>query len=354
LKEFLGLIALSLSLTVPFGWPYLKGFYTCGLSWLSPFPALSGIQKGGLPAYIYSIMDFSRKLNSPFLLSTYFKNLFFLKVFLITVPFFTPARKKAFFWLLSAAFFYLLSLGPYLQYSGSSKLSFVGEGMPLPYQFFYRYIPFFSRFWWLDRLTTLESISLTVIYGISFCLIFDFLKSNAVKILLFLAIVYLSLAGGVFYGSGAGIKFSKIYVPDFYQDLQKRKECAIIELPIDYTGQKNLFYQTIHRKKTLGGMGMTNSFMLLPRGFEKFMKNNSFIMFLYSLPDSNEAQYIKKDLEQLKDLGYEYIVVNREYFMDKPAGTYEKTNGALERTFGKPDVYPDDIVVYRLRMPTAE
>jgi hypothetical protein len=351
-KGFAGLILLSFLLVIPFTLPYLRGMYTCSVSWLSSFPALSQFKAGGLPDYFYSIIGSSRKIHPPFLLSKYFENFFFLKLFFMFFPFLTSMRKKAILWLFSASFFYILSLGPYLQYSSSNQLPFLKAGLPLPYLFFYKYVPFFSRLWWLDRFSSMGIISITVLYGISFLWFFKKIGRGKKKIFFLGLVTALLILEGFLHKYVFPLKFSNIYVPVYYKELKTRKECAIIELPIYYSGQKNLYYQTIHQKRTLSGMGMTRgSDFLLPQGFKEFMEENSFIKFLSNLPSSKKIQYKKEDVEALRRLGYKYIVVNAEYFRNQPQPleSYEKTNEVLKQIFGNPEIYPDNIKVYRLQ-----
>lgn len=337
---------------------YCKNLYLLkGTPWLSNFPPISDFAAQKLPLYYNHIIDFSSKVPPLFKAETYINNFFYLKFILILIAFFTAFRKHALLWVTVAIFFYILSLGPYLQYAPLESVpplkgKPIFPGIPLaPYLFFYKYVPFFSRLRWLDRLLIMGSVSLTIIYSFSFNWVF---KKHRVFGLAFLSLsTFLLISGDLPQGERI-FQLERIYVSEFYRALREEKDCAIIEMPMTYTMQKNLYYQTVHNKKTLGGMGMgeRNEF-LLPDRWLDFIKNNSFLGFLWELPNRSGRKFEKEDVDILKKLGYKYIVVNPEYFiksekLDLNWDAYYKTKEILLELCGRVKDYPDNISVYML------
>jgi len=148
--------------------------------------------------------------------------------------------EEARFFLIAGGLFFLLSLGPYLRVLGKvTKL-------PLPYLFFHNFIPFFSFTGVPGRFDIMVVFCLAILvsYAIErICANLSSFKKLAFTgvVSVFIMLEYLAIP----------YTTTQIHVPEFYKKLREDKEeYAIIDIP---SRPVTLYFQTIHRKRLIGG-----------------------------------------------------------------------------------------------------
>ncbi|MDP6932886.1 MAG: hypothetical protein QGG40_08205 [Myxococcota bacterium] len=101
-------------------------------------------------------------------------------------------------------------------------------------------------------------------------------------------------------------------IPDGYQCLATGEEGAIIELPFGWT-QAHLYYQSVHHRPLFGGMIEDNP-VFAPTESLALRDANSFLRFLLALSkfDRTDEQWTAGDRDALKDMGYRYVVLQRD------------------------------------------
>lgn len=146
------------------------------------------------------------------------------------------------FWGIVALFAFVMALGPYLRVMGKQY-----RVVPLPYQLFHRYIPFFSFTGVPERFDIMLKFSLAIMSGYAVSGIYNKFGNIKVKyvfivlisvlvIMEYLAIPYVTTK----------VEFSK-----FYYEMAKDEDVyGVIDIP---SGAVTLYLATIHEKPLVGG-----------------------------------------------------------------------------------------------------
>ena len=127
-------------------------------------------------------------------------------------------------------------------------------------------------------------------------------------------------------------------VPQGYRCLAQSKDRgALIELPYAWT-QAHLYYQTVHERPLLGGMLEDNE-TFTPREFTDFRTNSPMVSrLLYGDPIGVPLIWDDKAPKEVKDLGYRYVVVQKDAFYNAEdpdgSGRLVVLMGELERSLG--------------------
>lgn len=258
------------------------------------------------------------------------------------LAFFKP-RPWVFLMLTVFLVFYVLCLGPYLKFSDNPELEGLyvnreGKFVPLPYIRFYRYIPFISRLHHPDHFLSFASVALMFLAGMGLANLFGFLDSKKLGIFSFKYLGYLVAAGVIIslvtgvnqYNHKVSFETCRIEVPDFYFRLSGEPFCGIYELPIlkndpriQEAYDRYDFYQAFHHKKYNQSRNENLIFAVAPGATDKMfgedyrkLKNtgNKFQEFLEGMHKGSEVAYEEKDLQQIKDFGYKYIVLHEVEF----------------------------------------
>lgn len=229
----------------------------------------------------------------------------YVNIFLVIFFLLVNKSKKRFFWVLSALFFFLLSLGPYLNLFGKTF-----KNIPLPYTLFYKIFPFFSLMGVPSRFNVMVILSIAVIVGFSITELNKKIRNKKI-VFIILAIIFIEFLP-------LNFPTTKIHTPTIYQYLAEDKEdYAILELPFE--GENDgiyMYYQTIHKKKLLEGyLGRT------PSNAYNFIKNNKLISTLNNLC-SNKNQLItittyphteiEDGFNSLKNNNIKYILIHEK------------------------------------------
>jgi len=270
------------------------------------------------------------------------------------------------FWTLSAAIFFLLCLGPSLRVNGADT------GLPLPFLLMQQ-LPFFKGNRYPSRYSVLLVLSLAVLVGYAISWISRKLKSkssnlkypipnnqypNAICYLLW-AILF------TFEHLSVPLPLSDMRVPEVYRAIAAEPgDFAVLEVPLAWrngfriTGTHHAafmyaqFYQTVHRKRILGGNTSRN-----PEFKFQYFTEAPIINSLIALETGHEIDQatLKEDQalapEVLRFLGVRYIVVHTLQ-TDDPQVTPDRVIPYLEATLPVERFHDQGgIVAYRVKLP---
>lgn len=239
-------------------------------------------------------------------------------------------RRRAAFWLLLLASFFVLALGPYAHVLGT-----VVSPFPLPYVWLYDLLP-------LVRIT--RSVSR-----------FDVMVMLALAVLAALGLHAMTTRRRwvVLCGALIGVEFlaipypsTPLVVPAFYQTLRAEPgQFAVLELPINWDRPDPLLYQTVHQHPLITAYtSRTNPLSTVER--------TPVLNLLRTLaPDIIVYDASRIGLSVLADLDIRYVI---NHPLTMGAGDERTvTNQVLKQLFGArpPLVNESNLVVYRVPSP---
>jgi len=105
-------------------------------------------------------------------------------------------------------------------------------------------------------------------------------------------------------------------VPAGYRCLASGPAGAIIELPYSWT-QAHLYYQTAHGRPIFGGM-IENNPVFAPEAAVTLREDNTFAAALMALSRLDRVEHdpvLPEDRQAVRDLGYAYVVLQRDAFV---------------------------------------
>jgi len=276
-----------------------------------------------------------------------------LVIFGVVVPLFR-LKASGWHWLVAMFCMFSLALGPYLNLGGDF------QDVRMPFFFFYKFVPLWSRLTFPSRIMGVVVILMGILAARNLAWLFEMLKEKSQKIpsalTVILVLVTLVELSSVKAQTPVGLR--SLSIPSFFSTLARENDCAVIELPF-LVCSKTCLYQTVHRKKLMGGPGEAAHWLLSP-DFVNFYKGNSFLLYLEDLNNSISAYatYNEADVEALKAIGYKYIIVYRDYMGEvslRTLGydTYESEElistrilNAMEARFGDPVYSGEGMTVY--------
>lgn len=253
--------------------------------------------------------------------------------------FFKP-RPLVFLLIFIFLLFYILSLGPYLKLSENPEIQGFyrtqdGGFISLPYLLFFKYVPFISRLHHPDHFLSFSSIALLFLAGLGLTNVFNFFQKRGklvfVNYALLIALVAYLAVGMRWYHPRTRYQMCNIEIPGQYYAIAKEPFCGIYEVPIpDFTpGMEEIydrteFYQSIHGKKYIQsrhpGLALQipkpgGKPWMFPRDFDKLRRdNNRFQKYLLKCHEGEKPEYTGKDIEQVKKLGYKYVILHKSEF----------------------------------------
>jgi hypothetical protein len=236
----------------------------------------------------------------------------------ILLLYYAAKAGKLDFWTLSAAVFFLLSLGPLLHIYGTVY------PFPLPYLVF-PFLPVASSLRDPARLGVLVMLSLSVISAYSL----KGLSKNIKKKNLFFAAVSLVV---LFEFLSAPIVLTELKTPGFYSELAKdERDIAVLDVPIPRTSA--LYYQTLHEKRVVSGY-----ISMLPADVRVFEQNTPAVQaFLFPVLLSG---YTRTHMSVINGAyfrpGPGYDGVLGRFFSEKNASAFI-LDGPLYRISDSPD-----------------
>jgi hypothetical protein len=261
-------------------------------------------------------------------------------------------RKKlgeAKFWILSSAFFLILSLGPILHIMGRTHFTVFDVTVPLPYLVLY-YIPVIQIARVPARLTFMLMLSLAVLagYGIKELLkhidgklLGKISKKDIVVMILSLLIIFEFMI--------IPYPVHKVTVPKFYEQLAAEKgDYAIIEVPFKedlFLLSDYMYYQTIHEKKLVGGY-----ISRTPKYASDFVENTLVISNYWNM--HSESDILNQDLSRigntlLNAYDIRYIIIHKKNLKQDELEYVETLS---RNTLNETLVYEDsEIVAYEVK-----
>jgi hypothetical protein len=245
------------------------------------------------------------------------------------------STKGIFFWLATAAGFYVLSLGPYLHYKGV-----LDPPVKMPYWLVYHYLPYYENIRTVGRffIWSILGFSVLAAWGITFInfqfSIFNFQKkyedkddskwklSTKAKILYILVglIIILEFLAVPF-------KTNSLAHSSFYEKLGKDKEnYSVLEVPGNTSydfASRDLVWESIHRKNTVNGY----DFARVIEDHYTFQRGTPIIRtLLYDIPDGSngndrdimKSSYYSISSEILNYYNIRWVILDKEGLKGHP------------------------------------
>lgn len=355
--------ALFVVMVLPLTLPFIKQLKTYGgipeTPFLEKYPPLSEILRA-------DVVTEPRK-NAIVTAARLDRDLFLYPIALVALGFFLPlirVKRADTAWVLTTLSLFSIALGPYLVISGTPY------NVKLPFYYLYTFVPLFSRFFWPLRIMSV----VIVLMGLLFAKSMDFicerysLYTKKIKIVpaaaLLCSIIFIFSFTEIYMRGAAPMKLQRVAIPRFFKYLSHEKDCAIIEVPF-LSCPKSIIYQMVHRKKILGGPGITVSWDH-PDEFVRFWKSNTFLVYLNNLNNLSisEGSYRADDLERLRLMGFRYIIFYEKHCREAVFQNIRREDEQLEEMlsiriqkalaniFGTPIYEGEGIVVYDIGKPS--
>lgn len=254
------------------------------------------------------------------------------------------------FWLLSAIFFSLMSLGPVLHINGHIEFTQLHLMIPLPFLLISNIVPYLENVRTTGRFFVIAILSFSVLggYGISWLMKSNRYQRNLIVIFIAALIIFEYL----------NVPYYTSYVdhPSFYKNISEDKSnYALLEIPatkVYDAGVKIMYYQTIHHKPIVGGQAART-----PSDAWDFEKNTPFVNELTFLEYPNDIlnQNLTKIGGSILNLyNIKYIIIhNRNYLTE---GKIQFADSLLRSALKvKPVIYKNDsLIVYEVpRLPVT-
>ncbi len=264
-------------------------------------------------------------------------------LFLSIYVFFTlKNNNEVKFWLIAAAFFTLISLGPLLRINGETVFTIFDATLPLPYILLYHIIPFLDNCRTVGRLFVLATLAFSVLagYGIASLLKTQDKRKIAAVILISSLMIFSYLS----------IPYPTTHIskPEFYSDIALDNEhYALLEIPATNNagnlGFEKLYYQTIHGKAIVSGYAAR-----YPSNAHHFQKYTPFVRELTYLTPS--VDILTQDIAHIGTSVLNYY--NIKYIVIHPTQLSQENiahvTQLLESTINtEPIIYENDsIIIY--------
>lgn len=215
-------------------------------------------------------------------------------------------RKRPTLWVLTAVFFYLLSLGPYLTLPG------LGIRLIMPFSLLYACVPFFSRIIGTDRFSAVTFCATALLSAYSFTALsrrFTMSRKTKAAVLAgaLVTIVILARSSGLLF-----IRKSPSIPPGIHQ--LKGQSGAVINIPFfsQIVGLKGMFYQTAHELPMMGGPG-ANIWYLSTKQFGDRVYRNPLLAFLMDFGLAPPDKFTPKPthIQELTGEGFRFIIYHK-------------------------------------------
>ena len=238
---------------------------------------------------------------------------------------------------------WILTLGPYLRLGDNTPTS-----IPLPYLLLYDHLPFFSRFWWPQRLELLVVVGIAILAALATDQI---LASRPAKRWL-LAAPFIVLLDSPWRTPHLPIPSHEPLSTEW--ELYEKLEGAVVTLPLmtmQGTSRHQLWMQTHHEQPILGGLGEQHAGHR-PPGFEAFVRSNLLLDALWSLGNGSfqSTTLSPNSIEELRDLGFEWVVLDPLTFEPGLRYSWVRTFEVfLEKIWGPPDLTTGEVTAWKIK-----
>jgi len=203
------------------------------------------------------------------------------------------------------------------------------------------------RLWWPARALSF----FTIVLGLAVVDLLDRAGRRGLRLQAGLAIL-LSVAWLGELRAGGHLPFPtwQADIPAGYRCLADGPPGALIELPHAWT-QAHLYYQSAHGRPIMGGM-LENNPVFTPPALTRLRRSNRFLRELAAAtrPGAPDVRYTAADARTIHDLGYRYVVFQKDAFIAEQTGAsradnvqrtrLRRTLKGLRRMLGPP-VYDD-------------
>lgn len=249
------------------------------------------------------------------------------------------------FWLISTAFFTIVSLGPIVHFNGGSTFTDLNLKIQLPYQLLSNTIPFLKNCRTVGRFFVLASLGYAVLGGYGFSELLKY-KPDRKKLLF-------SIVGVILIFEYLCIPYptSQVNVPDFYNTISNDTDnYALLEIPQNanagYMAFEYLYYQTVHNKSLVGGYAAR-----YPANVSDFQTQTPFIKELqhYSLGTQDILQQDVTEIgtSVLNANNIRYVIIHKDQLSNEQLSFLTDLLARTLKT--EPETYDEDqLIVYRV------
>jgi len=191
---------------------------------------------------------------------------------------------------------------------------FIVYKMVLPNPFFVwlvKSVGFLRRLWWPAR----AAAYLAILLGLANVAVMVWAATRSGRVQLITAVVLSSAwAGELYLADVLPYPVWNAAIPAGYHCLATGPPGAIMELPYSWT-QAHLYYQTAHARPIMGGM-LENNEVFTPDEFTELVDTNLFVSQLFDAAklSENDPQWPEEDAQEVYDLGYRYVVAQKDAF----------------------------------------
>ena len=198
----------------------------------------------------------------------------------------------------------LLAMGPI----------FVVYKTVLPNPFFIwlvKSVGFLRRLWWPAR----AAAYLAILLGLANIAVMAWAGTRGWRTQVVTAVLLTAAWGGELYLADVlPYPAWNAAIPAGYRCLAGGPPGAIMELPYSWT-QAHLYYQTAHARPIMGGM-LENNEVFTPAEFTELCDENLFVSELFDAAKLNNAEpeWPEEDAQAVYDLGYRYVVAQKDAF----------------------------------------
>lgn len=198
-------------------------------------------------------------------------------------------------------------------------------------------LAFLQRLWWPARalgvLSVLLSMAVAVVLG---------MLAERQKLWLWGGLIAALWVGELWAARLAPLPSWDATVPAGYRCLAQGEPGAVLELPYAWS-RARLYYQTVHGRPIMGGM-LEQQEAFMPAEAARVQRENTFLVGIRVIADLSSPRRLptRDDRQALHDLGYRYVVLNRDaYFERRPDPMHlQIMDDQLRELLGTP-VYED-------------
>ena len=217
-------------------------------------------------------------------------------------------------WVLLAAGFSVLTLGPYVQIDATPPIPEWSLASPLPYYGLYNEVPFFSKAYRPYRIGVIVLLCLSALAATGYARMRWRWRWGV-------PLVAAGLCATQPHWSGVSLReMGDAEVPSVYQQVAELPDGAVIELPLHYqpvtpANARFQYYQVVHRKPLL------NCNQLIRRTdlarFQAYVGSNSFVGTMLDLGRTEPPySWRGEDLQALHDQGFRYVIAHTSVEQD--------------------------------------